>query len=261
VGAERIAWELRSYVLSGLVLGATPVSTALPTVQAALGQAREGSLEEAAAQRAMAQLLAFGGSVDDGRTFVDLGVQTFRDAGLLVTACGWSLSQSEIERRAGDTEAQIRVLREAYEILEQLGDRFFFPTVSIWLANALLDARADVAEIESLCRVARERTIEGDLANFIGLGWADARLLAASGDLDAAETAARQALVQSDETDHFLMRARSRVVLAEVLHHAGREVDARPLAAEGLSIYEAKEDVSGAARWRSYLAERGIEVA
>ncbi len=103
IGADRIAWELRSYVLSGLVLGATPVSAALPKVEAALDQAREGSLEEAAALRASSQLLAFSGSIDEGRARIDQGVQTFRDAGLLVTACGWSMSQSEIERRAGDT--------------------------------------------------------------------------------------------------------------------------------------------------------------
>ena len=132
------------------------------------------------------------------------------------------MSQSEIERRAGDTDAQIRVLREAHEILETLGDRFFFSTVSIWLANALIDSGADAAEIEDLCTAARERTIEGDLANFIGLDWADARVYAAEGLLDDAEATARRALARADETDHFLMRARSRVVLAEVLHRAGR---------------------------------------
>jgi tetratricopeptide (TPR) repeat protein len=260
-GAERIAWELRSYVLSGLVLGATPVSEALPRVEAALDQAREGSLDEAAALRASAQLIAFGGSVDEGRARANRGVQTFRDAGLLVTACGWSMSQSEIERRAGDSEAQIRTLREAHETLERLGDRFFFSTVAIWLANALIDSGSDLAEIESLCAAARERTIAGDLANFIGLGWADARILAATGDLAAAETAARETLARADETDHFLMRARSRIVLTEVLHRARRDGDARPLASEALSIHEAKGDVTGAAWWRGYLADAGIVVA
>ena len=260
IGADRIAWELRSYVLSGLVLGATPVSAALPKVEAALDQAREGSLEEAAALRASSQLLAFSGSIDEGRARIDQGVQTFRDAGLLVTACGWSMSQSEIERRAGDTDAQIRALREAHQILETLGDRFFFSTVSIWLANALIDSGADVAEIEDLCTAARERTIEGDLANFIGLDWADARTYAAEGLLDDAEATARRALARADETDHFLMRARSRVVLAEVVHQAGREDLAASLASDALLIHEAKEDVSGAAWWRGHIAEIGISI-
>ena len=43
-----------------------PSPTALPRVEAALDQAREGSLEEAAALRASAQLLAFSGSIDEG---------------------------------------------------------------------------------------------------------------------------------------------------------------------------------------------------
>ena len=167
------------------------------------------------------------------------------------------MSQSEIERRAGDTDAQIRALREAHQILETLGDRFFFSTAS-WLANALIDSGADVAEIEDLCTAARERTIEGDLANFIGLDWADARMYAAEGLLDDAEATARRALARADETDHFLMRARSRVVLAEVVHQAGREDIAASLASDALLIHEAKEDVSGAARWRVHIAEIGV---
>ena len=257
-GAERLEWELRSYVLSGLVLGDTPVSVALPIVRAALKEAREGSLEEAATQRALAQLLAYRGSIDDARALVAQGVQTFRDAGLLVTAAGWSMSQSEIERRAGDVEAQVRVLRRAHEELERLGDRFFFGTVALSLAGALVDHSGDEKEIDALCAVARERTIPGDLANFIWLDWVESRLLAMRGRLDEAEARARHALESSEETDHFLMRARSRLALAEVLHRAGQQDQAQSVASEALAIHEAKEDVTGAAWWRGYLADLGI---
>jgi class 3 adenylate cyclase/tetratricopeptide (TPR) repeat protein len=260
-GAERLEWELRSYSLSGLVLGDTPVSVALPIVRAALEEAREGSLEKAATQRALAQLLAYRGSLDEARALVAQGVQTFRDAGLLVTAAGWSMSQSEIERRAGDVEGQVHVLRRALEELERLGDRFFFATVALSLAGALVDHRGDEKEIEALCAVARERTIPGDLANFIWLDWVESRLLAMRGRLDEAEARARHALESSEETDHFLMRARSRLALAEILHRAGQQDQAQSVASEAVAIHEAKEDVTGAAWWRGYLADVGMPVS
>jgi tetratricopeptide (TPR) repeat protein len=261
VGAERLEWELRSYALSGLVLGGTPVSVALPIVRAALAEAREGSLEEAATQRALAQLLAYSGSIEEARALVAQGVQTFRDAGLLVTAAGWSMSQSEIERRAGDGDAQVRVLRAAHDELERLGDRFFFGTVALSLAGALVDHGGDEKEIEALCSAARERTIPGDLANYIWLDWVESRLLAIRGRLDEAEARARHGLEASEETDHFLMRARSRLALAEVLHRAGRQDQAHAIASEAIAVHEAKEDVTGAAWWRRYLADAGIPVS
>jgi class 3 adenylate cyclase/tetratricopeptide (TPR) repeat protein len=257
-GADRIEHELVGYILSGLVLGRTPVSAAMPRVLEALESTREGSLGQAAAQRALAQLKGFSGSIDEARELTARAVHTFKDAGLLVTAGGWSMSQSELERRAGNGDAQVRVLRDAFELLAGLGDRFFFPTTTIWLANALLDQNGDVAEVEELCAIARERTIAGDLANFIGLGWAEARLLAGQDRLEEAESVALRTVERVDETDHFLMVGRSRVVLAEILQRAGHHDDARSAASEALRIHGAKEDVAGVAVWRRYLDGLGI---
>jgi class 3 adenylate cyclase/tetratricopeptide (TPR) repeat protein len=260
-GADRFEHELVGYILSGLVQGSTPVTAAMPRVLEALEGTREGSLGRAAALRALAMLKGFSGSIDEARELIARGVQTFKDAGLLVTAGGWSMGQSELERRAGDVDAQVRILREAYELLAGLGDRFFFPTTTIWLANALLDQDGDVAEVEALCAVARERTIAGDLANFIGLGWAEARLLARQDRVEEAEGMARRTVERVDATDHFLMVGRSRVVLAEILQHAGRFGEAGSVASEAISIYESKEDVAGAAAWRSYLGGAGVALS
>ena len=260
-GAERIEFELRSYVLSGLVLGPTPVSEALPRARLALEEAREGSLAEATAQRALGQLLACDGSVDEGRASHARGAQTYGEAGLLVTAAGWSMGRSEIEFRAGDPEARVRVLREGFEVLDALGDRFFFPTVAAWLAAALIDTLSpDDAEIASLCDLVRKRSIPGDLANFVALDWIEARLLARAGRPAQAEALARRALESADGTDHFQLRARSRLALAEVLVRAGRPHEAAPVAAEAVSSHVAKEDVTGAAVMRAQAAALGIDV-
>ena len=73
------------------------------------------------------------GLVDEGRRLHARGRTTFREAGLLVTAAGWAMSESEIEWRADDPNAQEHVLRESVETLDRLRDQFFFSTVALVL--------------------------------------------------------------------------------------------------------------------------------
>ena len=145
---------------------------------------------------------------------------------------------------------------------QELGDRFFFPTVAMFLAVALIDHPAgDEAEIGDICAVARERSIAGDLANFVSLDAVEARLLVRRGRLSEAEALARRAVEAADRTDHFMMRARSRLALADVLQRARRADEAAVPAREAVSFHVAKEDVAGAARVREQLAAFGIEVS
>jgi class 3 adenylate cyclase/tetratricopeptide (TPR) repeat protein len=260
-GADRVEFELRSYILSGFVLDGTPVSSALPRVEEAVRTSRDGSLGQASAQRARAMLLAFRGSVEEARELYARGLQTYRDAGLLVSAAGWSMSRSQIEQRAGEEAARIGILREGYEALRDIGDRFFFSTVALMLAAALADQFAtDDDEIDDLCAVARERTIAGDLANFIALDYVEAQVLARGGRLADAEVTARRSVETADGTDHFSMRSRSRLSLAEVLVRAGERDEAVAAGSEAVAIHIAKEDVTGAVSMRARLGKLGVEV-
>ena len=81
-----------------------------------------------------------------------------------------------------------------------------------------------------------------------------------SADHSVAEALARRAVEAADGTDHFMMRARSRLALADVLQRARRADEAAVPAREAVSFHVAKEDVAGAARVREQLAAFGIEV-
>jgi class 3 adenylate cyclase/tetratricopeptide (TPR) repeat protein len=252
--AERIAWELHTLLLSTLVLGPTPVSEGLPRAQYALESSREGSLRQAAAVRSVAILGAYEGRVDEARQLHALGLETFRSAGLLVSAAGWSMSGSAIERRAGDPEAEERVLREGYQALTALSDRYYLPTVAIYLADAIANRTLDAdPEVDALCDVARERTISGDLVNFVGLDAVQAQMLARRGKLDDALALGRRAVEAVDEMDFFDLRSKARLALAEVLVRAGDTDEVERLAHEVLAIYEAKGDITGGAWARGRL--------
>ena len=171
------------------------------------------------------------------------------------------MSHSEIEWRAGDFEAQERVLREGVETLDRLGDQFFFSTVALRLADCLLLTRApDDAEVADLCRVARERTLEADLVNFVYLDGIEARRLAFAGATKSGVELARQAAETADETDNFDARSHAWYTFAETLLLAGELEDTGRAAARSIEIRMAKGDVAGAAALERRYQELRIPI-
>ncbi|HEU5491782.1 MAG TPA: adenylate/guanylate cyclase domain-containing protein [Gaiellaceae bacterium] len=258
-GAHRLQVELQNYILSAVHLGPTPVAEALPIARAALERATPSSLAEASALRAVGMLRGCEGFVDEARELHERGRETFHEAGLQVTAAGWAMAQSEIEWRAGDLEAQERVLREAVEILDRLQDQFFYSTVSLRLADCLLlRRRADDPEVAAITAAARERTLPGDLVNFLYLDSIEARRLAHEGSADEAVDLARRAAENAETTDNFDVRSHVWSALAETLHVVGEASEAGRAADRAVAIRTAKGDVAGAAVLERWLRERGV---
>jgi class 3 adenylate cyclase len=261
-GAKRLQVEFETYILSALILGPTPVAEALPYAENALDESAPASLAEASALRAVAVLRACQGFLDDARDMHARARQTYRDAGLQVTAAGWAMAHSDVEWRAGDFDAQERLLREAVEILVGLRDQFFFSTVALRLADCLLLRRPpDDEEVASICRVARERSLAGDLVNFVYLDGIEARRLAHEGSHAAGEALARGAVETAETTDNFDVRSHAWYALALTLHLAGKHEDTALAVAEALAIRAAKGDVTGAAALERRYAELGVEAA
>ena len=80
-------------------------------------------------------------------------------------------------------------------------------------------------------------------------------MLARRGQLEPAETLAREAVTLADPTDSLDHRAAVHLALAEVLRLAGRESEAAAEAQESLRLYEEKGNVVSAGWARALLAE------
>ena len=261
-GSRWLEVELGGMVLSALVLGPTPVAEALPRAETALSNAAPSSLAEASAQRAVGKLRSCQGSFDDGRELHARGRQTFHDAGLQVTAAGWAMSESEIEWRADDYAAQERILRESLETLDRLGDQFFFSTVALRLADCLLQTRPfDDEEVARLVEVARDRTLAGDLVNFVYLDGIEARRLAHAGSTTEASELARKAAGTADTTDNFDVRSHAWYSLAETLVLVGELDEAAGAATRSIEVRTAKGDVAGAAALARQYEALGVQPA
>jgi hypothetical protein len=64
--------------------------------------------------------------------------------------------------------------------------------------------------------------------------------------------------MRADTTDYYFARAESRLFLAEAMALAGNAEEAAAWAAEGLALFNAKGDLTGAARMRARLDDLGI---
>jgi ATP/maltotriose-dependent transcriptional regulator MalT len=197
--------------------------------------------------------------VEQARELHKRGVDIYRASGLLVTAAGWAMSRAFIERRAGDHVSEEQVLRDGYDELLAMSDRFFLGTVAAYLAEVLLnESDPDLGEVDALCSLVRERSISGDVVNFIVVDSTESRVLARRGRAEEALSLARRAVAAADTTDYFDLRSRARLALVEVLVTAGRRDEVEVVASEIVSIHEAKGDVTGLAWARGRLEHLGV---
>jgi hypothetical protein len=207
-------------------------------------------------------LRACQGHVDEGRELYEQARETFRQAGLRVTAAGGGMVVSEIEWRAGDLDAQERVLRESLAALDELQDQLYFSTIALELVDCLLQWRTpDDEEVAALFAVARERTLGADLVNFVYLDGIEARRLAYEGFRAEGVGLARRTVETIDRTDNFIVRSRTWAALAETLHLAGEADEAGRAAAESIAIRLAKGDTSGAAALERRFELHGVQPA
>jgi tetratricopeptide (TPR) repeat protein len=199
------------------------------------------------------------GEFELARELVRGGRQAYVDAGLLVSAGGIAMSEAEIEARAGDPAAAERVLREGLEMLEGIGERGYYPTAALTLAD-LLYVEGHYDDVREWAEKARAITGPDDLVNFVYLDSIEGVLLAREGRFDEAEARARNAVDLTATIDHGETRAVALRYLAEVLALAGRTEEAARAAADALAVRDEKGDVTGAARMRERFSSLGLEV-
>lgn len=259
VESRRLAGPIRARLRASYYHSPMPVAEAIERT-VVLGAGEHGLLEEADERHLLGRLYAMTGEIERARELVRGARQVYLDSGLVQSSGGLTLGEAEVEFRAGDFEAEERVLREGLEVLLPIGDRSYYPTVAAVLAECLYRRGADDAEIEELCDRARETTGADDLTNFLWLDMVAGLLHARRGEHEAAEERSRQAVAVADSGDFHLARANSRAFRAEVLARAGRRGDAARTAAEALEILEKKGDVAGAAQFKAHLAAAGVDV-
>jgi Tfp pilus assembly protein PilF len=133
-----------------------------------------------------------------------------------------------------------------------LGEQTNYSSVAAILARVLC-AQCEYAEAEEFSRASEAPARANDvLANVI---WRSARALARAGlgDLETAESLARDAVAFAGQSNFLNVHGGALVALAEILERTGRGEDAASALRDAVSLYEQKGNTVSAAHARALL--------
>jgi class 3 adenylate cyclase/tetratricopeptide (TPR) repeat protein len=252
-GAPREVLRARTFLALAAVDGPRPVPEALLRCREILDQARGDPVLEANVGYAMASAEAMQGRFDEARELAARSAAIYEEIGMPFSLATWSHWPGTVELLAGDLEAAEQIFRSGYETLVSLGEKLNLSSIAISLAETLyLQGRAE--EAEQLTMVSEEASSQEDVWAQVAWRSARAKILAQRGVLADAEMLAREAVELIAEKDVLNMRGHALISLAEVLLAGNRVEEASECAAEGVRLYEAKENVVATEKARAIVA-------
>jgi ATP/maltotriose-dependent transcriptional regulator MalT len=160
------------------------------------------------------------------------------ELGLDVEVASAGFEAWRVEMLAGDAEAAEQELRRAYDLLVEIGEKYFLSTVAGFLAQTLY-ALGRFDEVNTLGRLSQELAIEDDVDSQAVWRCALAKVRAREGSVAEGEVLVREALEILAPTDAVLLRFGALLDLAEVLRLAGRS-DVEDVLAEARALAETK---------------------
>ncbi len=232
---EDAAWAADP-LATALLWGPTPVPEAISRCEALLAHGDENAPLRANVLSALAGLHALAGEFGEARRVRTEAEATFGELGLQMHLAGLREIAAQIERLAGDPVAAEAQLRGGLELLGEPGAA----AVSRgWLAAALV-AQGRHEEARDEAEAAREAASPADVLTQVAWRSALARVEAAAGNHDAAQSLAREAVDMAALTDGLTMRAEALLDLAAVLREAGLLAEAERAEREAAALYEEK---------------------
>jgi tetratricopeptide (TPR) repeat protein len=145
----------------------------------------------------------------------------------------------EVELLAEDPVAAERELRPSIEVLMAAGNRWSLPSNAARLACAVArQGRGEEARV--FVQMARDLAVPDDID---ALSWAfaaEAMALRDEGRLEDAVSVCEEAVALLEPTDQLVAQGYALQNLADVLHFAGRDEEARAAAERALDRYERK---------------------
>ena len=157
----------------------------------------------AALERALGRCAAMRGDFTTGRGKVAASFAALEElGGDVITIAVHGMTLAELAWLEGDTHAEERHNRAAYERLAEFGERGHRSTLALFLADLMLRLGRD-DEVEAYLDESRRLTSPADLVNHVGADAVTALLRARRGEGEEAARLARRALDGALATDSF----------------------------------------------------------
>jgi tetratricopeptide (TPR) repeat protein len=255
-GNRRRESEVLYFLGPATFWGPTPVSVGLPRAEAIVESAGSLKWGKAWASRAVVGFYGMEGRFEEARELAARASAVLEELGRPIELYTLGFWTGPLELLAGDPVAAEREAAAACDGLEAAGEKGFLSTMATLLAEALY-AQGRLDEAEAAVRRSREAATSDDFNAQAGWRASQAKILARRGELEEAESLAREAIEIIDRSDELSHQGDLRVGLAEVLRLAGRTDEAIPVLQEALERYEQKENRVSADATRALLAEAG----
>ena len=243
---------------SALFFGPRPADEALRRCDDLIAAEVSDRVGEAHVNVWRAALEAIGGEFDGAREAVERARHTYIELWQPVTAAV-SCDQigGLIEMLAGEYEAAERIWRSSAEEFQRRGELAHLTNRASELADALY-AQGRYSEAEKWTRVAIEHSDADDISAEFTWRSIRAKVLAQSGDHDAAADLIARALALVDSTDCLNQRANVRLDHARVLQLTN-PAGAAEAAAGAAALYDEKGNSVSGGRARRLAAELGAD--
>jgi class 3 adenylate cyclase/tetratricopeptide (TPR) repeat protein len=254
---SRLASSVRYRLRASTMYAPLPVDDALRRIRA-LAEEDRRPLALAHTRFVEGRLLGMRGEAERARELVRGARQLYAEAGLLFTAGGMAIGEAELELELGDLERAESVLLDGLDLLEGIGDRAYYPTLAVMLAEVLLN-QGRLDDVPEWVDRSRATTGADDVVNFVFADAFEGIVLAHKGRREEAKTSGRRAVQLADTTDYVYARPVAHAYFAETLALGGEHDEAREHVATAMEILAGKGNVMLAARLRERLAAVGVQ--
>ncbi len=252
-GDERALFEVIGWRATAAVLGPLPVDDAIGLCESFRAQVAASPVAEAWTINPLASLHAMRGEFEIAERLLGEASETLRKLGRLDAIV--SHHEALVRLLAGEHARAEPRLRAGYEKLTALGEGNMLATTAAMLAQVVY-AQDRPGEAGELCRVSADAAAADDIVTQVIWRGVQARILAADGRCEEAETLAREAIVLVARTDLVSHHADAMSELAEVLQACERHAEAREARRGALALYERKGNLAAAARVKALTPRR-----
>jgi tetratricopeptide (TPR) repeat protein len=237
-GNEMWQREARMAMGASLVFGPTPAEAVITELQAQKERAH-GSVWAKGADRGIGRMRLLQGRFDEAHELNAGVLASFQELGNRQQVASCLDFQGFIEHHRGNHAEGARMIREGYDALTAIGDKSFASTVAVGLGDTYLSLDQD-DDAWRFATIARDTSSSDDVVSQAGGRAIQARVLSRRGELDEAESLAREAVAIMAQTDYIDQHGDAIVHLAHVLREAGKTAEAVAAAREALALYEQK---------------------
>ena len=238
-GDRQMQSRILGYLARAIMIGPRPAAEGIDRCRAILARAGDDVVLTSVAETMLGMLEAMRGNFSDARSYADGAKRRLGAVGLTVTVAVLQMYSAWIELMAESPERALPEMRDAYDLLDRIGEGHRRAMTAAMLGR-LLFFHGDHDECDRYLKITEECDSPDDVGAETVWRGTRARLLMVGGGLQEARQLADSAVAAVSATDYLSLKADALVDRATVLTAIGEEDAALSDLREAAELFERK---------------------